>query len=128
MGANKTGKQCRVVHTLRFCSAKLLVGGRPPIPRNSSVPELAARFYETLYNGPLAQKVAQADGTVKVQNSRRRARRPYGRLRLASFLFAYSYAFKMALWRQMDKEYCSPCDHARKALKFRAFSGSKCVD
>jgi len=57
-----------LIASLEVCSAKLLVGGRPPIPRNSSVSELAARFYETLYNGPLAQKVAQADGTVKVQN------------------------------------------------------------
>ena len=66
--SDKTGKQGRVVHTLRFCSAKLLVGGRPPIPRNSSVPELPARFCETLYSGPLAHKVAQADGTVKGQD------------------------------------------------------------
>lgn len=28
-GRDKTGKQCRVVHTLHFCSAKLLVGEVP---------------------------------------------------------------------------------------------------
>lgn len=70
MHSYKTGKQCRVVHTLRFCSAKLLVGGRPPIPRNSSMLELAARFSETLYRGPLAHEVAQADGAVKGQDKR----------------------------------------------------------
>ena len=32
---DKIGKQGRVVHTLPFCSAKPLVGGKPPIPRTA---------------------------------------------------------------------------------------------
>ena len=32
-GRDKTGKQCRVVHTLHFCSAKLLVGEVPNPPK-----------------------------------------------------------------------------------------------
>ena len=40
--------------------------------------------------------IAELNG---INNSRRRARRPYGRLRPASFLFACSYAFRAALWR-----------------------------
>ena len=40
----------------------------PNPPEQRPVPELAARFCETLYSWPLAHKIAQADGTVKGQD------------------------------------------------------------
>ena len=43
-----------------------------PAPKPLKTPpmEVAARFSETLYRGPLAHEVAQADGAVKGQDKR----------------------------------------------------------